>query len=246
MLEVSALNVSYQQQAVICDLSFQLAEQKILALLGPSGSGKTTFLRALLGELPYSGQITLGGQKITPHSVRLAYVPQDLGLLPWKTVWQNVVLAQKISQKRHQHMLEEPTALFEKLDLMPVLTRYPAQLSGGQKQRAALARAFALEPELLLMDEAFSALDIVTKAKAQALFLEQWHKTPVTTILVTHDLKEALQLSDQMLIFSKNKHPQLLENPLAKLSYAKRIKPENLMGPFLEFEQRMVQLWEAK
>lgn len=246
MLEVNALNVSYQKQTVICELSFQLAEQKILALLGPSGSGKTTFLKALLGQVPYTGQLSLAGQKITPQTVRLAYVPQDLGLLPWKTVLQNVTLAQKISQKRHALDLEDPKALLEKLGLTQVLTQYPGQLSGGQKQRVALARAFALKPELLLLDEAFSALDIVTKAKAQHLFLELWQKTPVTTILVTHDLKEALQLSDQLLIFSKTKSPRFLDNPLRELTFSERMCPENFMGPFLEFEQRMVKLWDTK
>ena len=112
----------------------------------------------------------------------------------------------------------------------------------GQKQRVALARAFALTPELLLLDEAFSALDTVIKRRAQQLFLAQWQQSPVTTLMVTHDLKEALQLSDQILILTKDQ-PRLIKNPLQAITFAKRDHPEILTPALTKLEGLVSTLW---
>ena len=232
MFELEHLTIGYAKRQVITDLSLTIPEQTILAILGPSGSGKTTLLNAIAGLLPHSGEIYLNARPVTPN--------QDYGLLPWKRVIQNIELGAKLKgQKLDNKKIQQ---LCETLELTDVLMRYPSQLSGGQKQRVALARAFALTPELLLLDEAFSALDTVIKRRAQQLFLAQWQQSPVTTLMVTHDLKEALQLSDQILILTKDQ-PRLIKNPLQAITFAKRDHPEILTPALTKLEGLVSTLW---
>ena len=240
MFELEHLTIGYAKRQVITDLSLTIPEQTILAILGPSGSGKTTLLNAIVGLLPHSGGISLNGKPVTPKQATLALVPQDYGLLPWKRVRQNIELGAKLKgQKLDTKKVQQLCAT---LELTDVLTRYPSQLSGGQKQRVALARAFALTPDLLLLDEAFSALDTVIKRRAQQLFLAQWQQSPVTTLMVTHDLKEALQLSDQILILTKDQ-PRLIKNPLQAITFAKRDHPEILTPALTKLEGLVSTLW---
>lgn len=238
MFELEHLTIGYAKRQVITDLSLTIPEQTILAILGPSGSGKTTLLNAIAGLLPHSGEIYLNARPVTPKQATLALVPQDYGLLPWKRVIQNIELGAKLKgQKLDNKKIQQ---LCETLELTDVLMRYPSQLSGGQKQRVALARAFALTPELLLLDEAFSALDTVIKRRAQQLFLAQWQQSPVTTLMVTHDLKEALQLSDQILTKDQ---PRLIKNPLQAITFAKRDRPEILTPALTKLEGLVSTLW---
>ena len=240
MFELEHLTIGYAKRQVITDLSLKIPEQTILAILGPSGSGKTTLLNAIADLLPHSGGISLNGKPVTPKQATLALVPQDYGLLPWKRVRQNIELGAKLKgQKLDTRKVQQLCAT---LELTDVLTRYPSQLSGGQKQRVALARAFALTPDLLLLDEAFSALDTVIKRRAQQLFLAQWQQSPVTTLMVTHDLKEALQLSDQILILTKDQ-PRLIENPLQEVSFTNRDRPEFLAPALTKLEGLVATLW---
>ena len=240
MFELEHLTIGYAKRQVITDLSLKIPEQTILAILGPSGSGKTTLLNAIADLLPHSGGISLNGKTVTPKQATLALVPQDYGLLPWKRVRQNIELGAKLKgQKLDTRKVQQLCAT---LELTDVLTRYPSQLSGGQKQRVALARAFALTPDLLLLDEAFSALDTVIKRRAQQLFLAQWQQSPVTTLMVTHDLKEALQLSDQILILTKDQ-PRLIENPLQEVSFTNRDCPEILAPALTKLEGLVATLW---
>ncbi|MCI5941129.1 MAG: ATP-binding cassette domain-containing protein [Ligilactobacillus animalis] len=240
MFELEHLTIGYAKRQVITDLSLTIPEQTILAILGPSGSGKTTLLNAIAGLLPHSGEISLNGEPVTPKQATLALVPQDYGLLPWKRVRQNIELGAKLKgQKLDAKKVQQLCAT---LELTDVLTRYPSQLSGGQKQRVALARAFALTPDLLLLDEAFSALDTVIKRRAQQLFLAQWQQSPVTTLMVTHDLKEALQLSDQILILTKAQ-PRLIKNPLQEVSFTNRDRPESLTPALTKLEGLVATLW---
>ncbi|MDU3187185.1 ABC transporter ATP-binding protein [Ligilactobacillus animalis] len=240
MFELEHLTIGYAKRQVITDLSLKIPEQTILAILGPSGSGKTTLLNAIADLLPHSGGISLNGKPVTPKQATLALVPQDYGLLPWKRVRQNIELGAKLKgQKLDTRKVQQLCAT---LELTDVLTRYPSQLSGGQKQRVALARAFALTPDLLLLDEAFSALDTVIKRRAQQLFLAQWQQSPVTTLMVTHDLKEALQLSDQILILTKDQ-PRLIENPLQEVSFTNRDRPGILAPALTKLEGLVATLW---
>jgi len=222
MLAVNALSAGYERP-VIQQLSFEVATDEILAVIGPSGVGKSTLLKALLQLIPSSGSVMLNGNPISAKTHTLALVPQDYGLLPWQTVRKNIGLALQV--KQHHRLTTDQQALVTQLmatlGLTAIADQYPNAISGGQRQRVALARAFALQPDLLLLDEAFSALDLGLKTRAQQLFLNQWYAHPTSTLLITHDLQEALVLSDQLLIMTKNGTEQRA-NPLAQLPRADR------------------------
>ncbi|MCI1986361.1 MAG: ATP-binding cassette domain-containing protein [Lactobacillus sp.] len=218
MLEVTHLGVAYAHTPVFADLTFSVAAHEILAVIGPSGVGKTTLINAICGQLAHTGTVTLGKQPVTPQRQRLALVPQDYGLLPWLRVAANVGLP---LQLRHHPAPQRVAAMLAALGLTDVADRYPAALSGGQRQRVALARAFVSQPELLLLDEAFSALDPVVKQTAYGLFEAQWQASPMPTLVVTHDWEEALVLSDRLFVMT-NGHGTMMANPLSALPRAAR------------------------
>jgi NitT/TauT family transport system ATP-binding protein len=179
--------------AVIRDLAFELEPQTFTCMIGPSGCGKTTTLRILLGlDTDYRGEVS----PALRHA-RHAAVFQEPRLLPWRTVEQNIRLAL-------------PPALAEK-DLTPVLdaveltgfrNSFPSELSLGMARRAALARAFSVEPEVLFLDEPFVSLDELTAARLRGLLLDLWRSSPVTVLMVTHNLREALRLADRLIVLS--------------------------------------------
>ena len=210
MLIINDLTIQYESRKaivpVIRHLSFRLQQGEILVILGPSGCGKSTLINTLAGSLPLkSGSMTLVTQNqsepLNPKLHKIGLVPQGYGLLPWKTIQENCLLPLKL---RKQYTLEQAAkkanTVYETLNLGPVLAKYPRELSGGQLQRAALARAFLLEPDLLLMDEPFSALDAITKEEARALFLTVWKQHKPTTLLVTHSIEEALFLGTSIFV----------------------------------------------
>lgn len=239
MLQVEQLSVEYDHNPVLQALDFQIADHELLAVLGPSGVGKTTLINAICQRLPYQGSIALDGEAITPRTQRLALVPQDYGLLPWLTVRDNVALPLRL---HHRQAAAKATAMLAALGLAALAERYPAALSGGQQQRVALARAFIDEPQLLLLDEAFSALDPVVKQKAYALFIAQWEDQPVTTMMVTHDLEEALVLSDRLLVLVAG-GGVILPNPLATIPRAKRRQSATYPATLANLQEEVMRRW---
>ncbi len=211
MLIINNLSIHYKSKQadlpVICHLSLQLEKGESLAILGPSGCGKSTLINALAGSLAIQeGTMKFAdkGQHCTlnPKEHKIGYIPQNCGLLPWKTVRQNCLLPLKIRREYERPIhTEELNRLSEALNIGDILDKYPRQLSGGQLQRSAIARAFLLLPDLLLMDEPFSALDEITRMEARELFLEVWKKQRPTTILVTHSIEEALYLGSTICVF---------------------------------------------
>lgn len=176
------------------DLSFEVRQGEFACLLGPSGCGKTTTLRILLGlDRDFSGAFQLpgGGES------RVAAVFQEPVLLPWRTVEQNVRLALPRSERNAN--LDE---LFDSLGLAGMRTLYPAELSLGLARRAALARAFATKPTMLFLDEPFVSLDEKTAERLRHLLLSIWSAQPTTALMVTHNLREALMLSDRIIVLS--------------------------------------------
>ncbi len=193
------------EKVILEDISLSLNGDEILAVIGPSGAGKTTLLRLLAGLVqPTKGTILLQGKPIKASTIAL--VPQDYGLLPWQTARQAVVKAAEISrkQKLSEREQQKVAKLFEQMQLTEVADAYPAQLSGGQRQRVAITRALASKSTVLLMDEPFSALDALTREKAQQLFLSAWQEAPRLTAFVTHDIGEALLLADEILVMRAN------------------------------------------
>ena len=202
-LSLHNISVDFDNTPVLKDISFSLRKGKILAVVGPSGCGKSTLLNVLSGVIQnYKGEIVIGSSLLHSAGLTYGYVPQNLGLLPWKRVRENILLPTRIN-KDIKVEKEEIDDVLSKLELVDLLDRYPLQLSGGQRQRVALARAFISQPDILLMDEPFSALDTLTANISRELFLNLWRKYRPTTIFTTHNLSEAVKLGEHILLLDK-------------------------------------------
>ena len=215
-LSVQNLTVHIGKTMVLNNLSFHLNVGEILAVVGPSGCGKSTLLNVLSGIIKhYDGKIDFRNVPLQPSAIRCGYVPQNLGLLPWKKVEENIFLPHNINP-RNTIDRHEAQKIIAELDISDLMHRYPSQLSGGQKQRVALARVFVAQPDLLLMDEPFSALDTLTAETSRKLFLDLWKKHRATTILTTHNLSEAVGLGKYILLLRKLPATvcHWIENPL--------------------------------
>ncbi|NLI72465.1 MAG: ATP-binding cassette domain-containing protein [Bacteroidales bacterium] len=237
---LSLQNVSFKidGQLILQDLSFDLSEGEILTVVGPSGCGKSTLLNIVGGNIKdYEGGVFFRNRQIDTW-IR-GYIPQHLGLLPWKKVKANIFLANKIN-KNIRIAEEEAFEIINELSIGDLLDRYPSELSGGQQQRVALARLFVSCPDILLMDEPFSALDAFTADTSRRLFLKLWEKRKITTIFTTHNLLEAVMLGKQIMIMSKipGKAFRIIENPLLEKGlerneencYQMSLYLRNLMG----------------
>jgi NitT/TauT family transport system ATP-binding protein len=205
MLELRNVSFSYGAGQVLAGIDLVVPEGQLVSLLGPSGSGKTTLLRLAAGlETPTTGTLRWSGEPITAPSLRRGIVFQDYSLFPWMTLRQNVELA--IGKTRRElGQCERREIAAEYLELVGLggsAGKHPHELSGGMRQRGAIARAFALGSELLLLDEPFGALDPVNRARLQDLLLDIWAAAtpPKTVLLVTHDLDEALLVGSRVVV----------------------------------------------
>lgn len=187
------------------DISFSVQEGEFISIVGPSGCGKTTMLSILAGLLhPTEGDITISGKE--PHRLKnkIGYMLQQDYLFPWKTIEENVLIGLKLNKLLNAETRRAALELLEKTGLTGVEKKFPRQLSGGMRQRAALARTMAVNPSLLLLDEPFSALDYQTKLKLEDLVFETLKAYHKTAVLVTHDLGEAISMSDRVFLFASN------------------------------------------
>ncbi|MEQ8174500.1 MAG: ABC transporter ATP-binding protein [Syntrophomonadaceae bacterium] len=223
MISIKDLSVSYQgknENTLALDrLTIDIGRGDIYTFIGPSGCGKSTLLYVLSGILrDYEGQVTIDGQPINARTQRIGLILQNYGLLPWKNVYHNIMLGTKI--KNGQKSLDEyGRYIIDQLGIEHLLSRYPRELSGGQQQRVAIARAFILKPDLLLMDEPFSALDAITREEMQELFLKIWKQNSVTTVFITHSVDEALYLGSKIVVFSSppGRIMEVIDNPCFRL-----------------------------
>ncbi len=180
---------------VISGLDLSVADNEFICLVGPSGCGKTTLLNIISGlDENYEGRIELGEQLITP---RIGYVFQNPRLLPWHTVRENIQLASE--RPLPEDLL---ASLLEAMQLTHVAHAYPEHLSLGMSRRVAIIRAFAVDPDILLMDEPFVSLDAPTARQVRDLLLQLWRQRPHTVLFVTHDLREAIALADRLVFLS--------------------------------------------
>jgi NitT/TauT family transport system ATP-binding protein len=183
------------EHVAIQDLRIDLREGEFVCLVGPSGCGKTTLLNIVAGlDSQYQGKIAVGDEEKVP---RIGYVFQNPRLLPWRTVRENIDLASPNGTP--QDWVEHLLAV---MDLSQWQQQYPQKLSGGMARRVALARAFAIEPTLLLMDEPFVSLDPPTARRIRQLLISVWRERPHTVLFVTHDLREAIALADRLVFLS--------------------------------------------
>ena len=185
------------------DVHLSIEEGEFVSFLGPSGCGKTTLLSIIAGLIkPVEGTVTLGNKIITKPDSIIGYMLQQDYLFPWKTIEDNITLGQKIIGQQTKEMKQNTLDLLQEMGLENVEKQYPSQLSGGMRQRAALVRTLATNPKILLLDEPFSALDYQTKLRLEDLVVHTLKEYKKTALLVTHDIGEAIAMSDRIFVFS--------------------------------------------
>jgi NitT/TauT family transport system ATP-binding protein len=185
------------------DFGLEVARGEFVSIVGPSGCGKSTFLNILLGLVrPDSGDLKLNNTPITGPGQERAMVFQEFGLLPWRTVQANVELGLELKHVAASTRADRSAELIKLVGLQGFEQHYPHELSGGMKQRVGLARALATEPEVLLMDEPFAALDAQTRDLMQTELLQIWERTRKTVLFVTHSIEEAAYLSDRVIVMT--------------------------------------------
>jgi len=199
VLRVSDLALGYGHEPVIEGVSLEVAAGKFVSLVGPSGSGKSSILRAVNGLLtPRAGHIELNGNRES-----LGFLFQDDALLPWRTARENVALGLRIRKLPKSKAHAEADAWLTRLGLEGLGGRFPHELSGGQRKRVAIAQILALKPKLLLMDEPFAALDAIVRTRITQELLNWVEREHLSVLLVTHDLEEALTVSDTVYLLSQ-------------------------------------------
>jgi NitT/TauT family transport system ATP-binding protein len=231
MIDVHDLSFAYPNQSLLFDgFSWQAAADEAWAVIGPSGCGKSSLLYLLSGlRLPTAGEVWIGNQRLSRPRPRTGLILQDYGLLPWATIAQNAALGLRVRRFYGPDGRHAPTGTrvnaqeterrvsfwLERLGIAELRDQYPAQISGGQRQRTAIARTLAMNPDLLLMDEPFSSLDALTREDLERLTLELRAETGVTTVIVTHNIEEAVYLGQRLLVLRKAPHREVLviDNP---------------------------------
>lgn len=214
-LEVRNLSITFPGEngglQALLELSFSVCEQEFVCILGPSGSGKSTLLRVLSGLLPPSrGEIRYAGRR----SPRIGYVFQQANLMPWRTAIENITLPLEMQGVPAVDARRQAQALIELTGLKGFEEAWPRDLSGGMAQRVAIARALIQDPDLLLLDEPFGALDALTRERMGAELLNIWQVERKTVLMVTHSISEALLLSDRVLVFTPRPGRLALDYPV--------------------------------
>lgn len=244
-LEVQNICKSYatrgkQKLTVLQEVSFQIFPREMICLVGSSGCGKSTLLNIIAGLIPpSSGQVLVDGQPVTgrPGSDR-GMVFQGYTLYPWLTVAQNVAFGLQLQKMPKAQQRERVRYFLDVVGLWNFAHSYPKQLSGGMKQRVAIARALANEPALLLMDEPFGALDAQTKEQMQQFLLELWEKTHVTVLMITHDVEEAIYLSQR--VYVMDTHPGRIKIEIPILLPEHRDLDIKLSPKFVEIKRQII------
>ncbi|HHH4488285.1 TPA: taurine ABC transporter ATP-binding subunit [Klebsiella pneumoniae] len=203
MLQISHLSADYGGKPALADINLTLESGELLVVLGPSGCGKTTLLNLIAGFVPYQhGSITLEGQQVTGPDAERGVVFQNEGLLPWRNVQDNVALGLQLAGVDKAQRRQAAAQMLKKVGLEGAEKRFIWQLSGGQRQRVGIARALAANPQLLLLDEPFGALDAFTREQMQTLLLKLWHETGKQVLLITHDIEEAIFMATELVLLS--------------------------------------------
>lgn len=203
MLQISHLSADYGGKPALADINLTLDSGELLVVLGPSGCGKTTLLNLIAGFVPYQhGSITLEGQRVEGPGAERGVVFQHEGLLPWRNVQDNVALGLQLAGVDKAARRETAVRMLKKVGLEEAEKRFIWQLSGGQRQRVGIARALAANPQLLLLDEPFGALDAFTREQMQTLLLSLWHETGKQVLLITHDIEEAVFMATELVLLS--------------------------------------------
>ncbi|CUU22585.1 taurine ATP-binding component of a transport system [Duffyella gerundensis] len=203
MLTISHLTARYADHLALQDINLTIAEGEMVVVLGPSGCGKTTLLNLVAGfQQPDSGTITLNGQPVQGPGAERGVVFQHEGLLPWRNVLDNVAFGLQLAGLGKAERQATAQRMLQKVGLESAGQKFLWQLSGGMRQRVGIARALAADPQLLLLDEPFGALDAFTREQMQELLLRLWRDSGKQVLLITHDIEEAIFLASELVLLS--------------------------------------------
>ncbi|HEX2985601.1 MAG TPA: ABC transporter ATP-binding protein [Caproiciproducens sp.] len=207
VLRVKDIQETYQAEngeiTAIKNISFEVQKGEFISIVGPSGCGKSTLLSIIAGLLkPTSGEVYVNGEKVDSVSPHIGYMLQRDNLLEWRTIYKNVMFGLEIRGMKSQQYKERVMQLLKTYGLYEFKDKYPSQLSGGMRQRVALIRTLAINPDILLLDEAFSALDYQTRLNVTEDVYRILKQEKVTTIIVTHDISESISMGDRIIVLS--------------------------------------------
>ena len=207
-LVITSLSRAFGERRVLADISFDIAPGEVVSLVGPSGSGKSTLLSLLTGALsPDAGTITFDGSPVAGRSRPFAYMPQRDVLLPWRRILDNAGLGLEVAGASRAAARAAVAPLFSPFGLSGTERLYPRQLSGGMRQRVSFLRTVAQNKPVLLLDEPFGALDAITRDELQRWLLEMWQENGWSILLITHDIREAVRMSDRVLVLPRSAGP---------------------------------------
>ena len=237
-VEVRNLTKRFGDLLVLDNISFDVEEGEFLCIVGPTGCGKTTFLNSMTKIYDIdAGFIKIDGEYVDLRKHSLAYIMQEYSTMSWLTVKQNIQFGLKIKHITNEELEKKTNEMLELVGLSNFSGYYPSQLSASMLQRVAIARAFAVQPELLLMDEPYGQLDIELRFKLEDELLNLWRKLGTTVIFITHNIEEAVYLSQRILVLT-NKPTTIKENIINDLSYPRDITADD----FIELRNRVTDL----
>ena len=239
VLQVKGVSKSFDGEEIIRNISLELKEGEIVSLLGVSGGGKTTLFNIIAGlSMPDEGEVLLEGENITGKPGNVSYMLQKDLLLPYRTIVDNVALPLMIRGMKKKEAREKGAGYCQEFGLEGTEKKYPAQLSGGMKQRAALLRTYLLSEKVALLDEPFSALDMLTKGAVHEWYLDVMEKIRLSTLFITHDIDEAILLSDRIYLLTDK--PGTITKEIVITEPKPRRKDFNLSENFLNYKREII------
>ena len=240
-LEVKNISKSFDGKPVLQDISIELGRGELVCLLGVSGGGKTTLFNVISGLLqPDLGKVLLDGNDITNQPGHISYMLQKDLLLPYRTIEDNVALPLLLKGMKKKEARLQVSPMFARFGLEGTQKQYPAQLSGGMRQRAALLRTYMFSQNVALLDEPFSALDTLTKSSIHKWYLDVMEKIQLSTLFITHDIDEAILLSDRIYLLSGS--PGKITEEIIIKEPKPRRDDFNLTPEFLEYKRKLLSL----
>lgn len=235
-LTVTDVTLAYENTNIIEDISIELHDNELVCLLGASGGGKTTLFNVISGlKKPDKGKIMLNGRDVTGQPGHISYMLQKDLLLPYRTIEDNVALPLLIKGEKKKEARRKAGELFEEFGLDGTQKKYPKQLSGGMRQRAALLRTYMFSKDVALLDEPFSALDTLTKSDMHRWYLDVMDKIHLSTLFITHDIDEAILLSDRIYLLTGR--PGRITEEIVIREPKPRRKDFNLTDEFLRYKK---------
>lgn len=240
-LQIKQIRKSFEEKTVLEDISFDLKKGEFISLIGPSGSGKSTLFGIIGGIItPDSGDVTVSEGSILNKTGQISYMPQHDSLFPWRTVIDNVLLGQELHGEPDKKRAVE---MLEKAGLRDVIYSFPHELSGGMRQRVSFIRALLCPQDLLCLDEPFSALDEFTRNDMQTWLLKMWEQFEQSILFITHNIEEALFLSDKIVILSDS--PAEVKEIITVPFPRPREATLTLSDEFLEWKRKVIHAIQA-